>query len=56
MIAEGLANGTTTLPTTENIIEWTRMVINGLPAYKIEQNAWRHGQYPWFPPAHKNQQ
>ena len=50
MIAEGLANGTTSPPTRENIVEWTRIATNSLPAQMI-QNAWRHGQYSWFPPA-----
>jgi hypothetical protein len=50
MIAEGLANGTTFPPTRENIVEWTRIATNSLPAQMI-QNAWRHGQYSWFPPA-----
>ncbi len=30
MITEGLANGTTSPPTRENITEWTPIVINGL--------------------------
>jgi ribosomal protein L12E/L44/L45/RPP1/RPP2 len=50
MIAEGLANGTTSPPTRENIIEWTRIATNHLPEQMV-QNAWRHGQYSWFPPA-----
>jgi hypothetical protein len=50
MIAEGLANGTASPPTRQNIIEWTRIAINSLPAQMI-QNAWRHGVYSWFPVA-----
>ncbi len=50
MIAEGLANGTTSPPTRENIIEWTRIATNSMPSQMIK-NAWRHGQYSWFPPA-----
>jgi hypothetical protein len=50
MIAEGLANGTTSPPTRQNIIEWTRIAMNSLPAQMI-QNAWRHGVYSWFPVA-----
>ena len=43
MIAEGLANGTTSPPTRENISEWTRIATNDLPEQMV-QNAWRHGQ------------
>ena len=50
MIAEGSANGTTSLPTREIIIEWTWIVTNDLPEQMV-QNAWRHGQYSLFPPA-----
>ena len=50
MIAEGLENGTTSLPTRENIIEWTRIATNSMPSQMIK-NAWRHGKYSWFPPA-----
>ncbi len=50
MIAEGLANGTTSPPTREKIIEWTWIATNDLPEH-MAQNAWRHGQYSWFPPA-----
>ena len=50
IIAEGLANGTTSPPTRENITDWTRIATNSLPAQMI-RNAWRHGQYSWFPPA-----
>ena len=35
---------------SENIIEWTRIATNSMPA-QIVRNAWRHGQYSWFPPA-----
>ena len=50
MISEGFANGMTSSPTRENIIEWTRVAMNSMPAQMI-QNAWRHGQYSWFSPA-----
>ncbi|KAI2512695.1 pogo transposable element with KRAB domain [Fragilaria crotonensis] len=50
MIAEGLANGTTSPPTRENIIEWTRIATNSMPSQMIK-NAWRHGEYSWFPQA-----
>jgi hypothetical protein len=50
MIAEGLANGTTSPPTRENIIEWTPIATKDLPEQMV-QNAWKHGQYSWFPPA-----
>ncbi len=50
MLTEGLAYGTTSPPTRENILEWTRIAVNDLPEQMV-QNAWRHGQYSWFPPA-----
>jgi hypothetical protein len=50
MITEGLANGTTSPPTRENIIEWIQIATNYLLEQMV-QNAWRHGQYSWFPPA-----
>jgi DDE superfamily endonuclease len=49
MIAEGLANGTTSPPTREHIVAWVRTAMNNLPAQMI-RNAWRHGQYSWFLP------
>jgi hypothetical protein len=36
MIAEGLANSTTSPPTRENIIEWTRIATNGLPEQMVQ--------------------
>lgn len=50
MIAEGLANGTTSLPTREDIVRWTRYAKANLSS-QIVKNAWRHGDYSWFPPA-----
>jgi hypothetical protein len=50
MIAQGLANGTTSLTTRENIIEWTRIATNDPPEQMV-QNAWRQSQYSWFSPA-----
>jgi hypothetical protein len=49
MIAEGLANGTTSPPTREHIVAWVQTAMNNLPAQMI-RNAWRHGQYSWFLP------
>ena len=43
MIAEGLANGTTSPPTRQDITEWTRTAANSLPKQMI-RNTWRHGQ------------
>ena len=34
MIAEGLVNSTTSPPTRENIIEWTQIATNSMPAQK----------------------
>jgi hypothetical protein len=37
MIAEGLANGMTSLLTRENIIEWTRIATNNLPEQMVQR-------------------
>ena len=50
MIDEGLANGTTSPPTRENIVQWTRYAVANISS-EIVKNAWRHGDYSWFPPA-----
>jgi hypothetical protein len=48
MIEEGLRNGTTSPPTREHIVRWTQHASNTLPPEMI-RNAWRHGDYTWFP-------
>jgi hypothetical protein len=48
MIEEGLASGTTSPPSREDIVQWTRRASNNLPPEMI-RNAWRHGDYTWFP-------
>ena len=51
MVDEGLAHGTTSPPTRENIVvQWTRNAVANI-ASEILNNAWRHGDYSWFPPA-----
>ena len=49
MIDEGLTNGTTSPPTRENIVQWSRFAIANIST-QIVKNAWRHGDYSWFPP------
>jgi hypothetical protein len=48
MIDEGLVNGTTSPPTREDIVRWTRNAHANLPSQMVK-NAWRHGDYSWFP-------
>ena len=48
MINEGLLTGTTTPPTRGHIVHWTLNAMNGM-SHDIVYNAWRHGQYTWFP-------
>ena len=48
MIEEGLTNGTTAPPTKEHIVRCTQHTSNTLPP-EIIRNAWRHGNYTWFP-------
>ena len=51
MIDDGLARGTTSPPTRENIVQWTRYAVANISS-EIDKNAWRrHGDYSWFPPA-----
>jgi hypothetical protein len=42
MSEEGLANGTTYLPTREDIVQWTQYAVANLSS-QILKNAWRHG-------------
>jgi transposase len=48
MVQEGLETGTTAPPKRQDIVGWVRTATNSLPAQMI-RNAWRHGQYSWFP-------
>ena len=48
MIEEGLANGTMSPPSREDIVRWTRYATVNLPS-QIVRNAWKHGNYLWFP-------
>ena len=48
MVQEGLETGTTAPPKRQHIVGWVRTATNSLPAQMI-RNAWRHGQYSWFP-------
>jgi transposase len=50
MVDEGLAHGTTSPPTRENIVQWARNAVANISS-EIVKNAWRHGDYSWFPPA-----
>ena len=52
IIEEGLANGLTSPPTREDIVQWTQYATVNLPS-QIVRNAWRHGNYSWFPTAGK---
>ncbi len=48
MIEEGQTSGTTSPPLPEDIVRWTQHVPNTLLTAMI-CNAWRHGDYTWFP-------
>ncbi|KAI2495737.1 pogo transposable element with KRAB domain [Fragilaria crotonensis] len=48
MIAEGLVHGTTSPPSRLDICRWTLVAFQKLPEQMI-RNAWRHGEYTWFP-------
>jgi hypothetical protein len=48
MIEEELSSGTTSPPSREDIVQWTQHASNNLPPAMI-RNAWRHGDYTWFP-------
>ena len=50
MINEGMLTGTTSPPTRGDIVQWTLNAMNGM-SHNIVFNAWRHGQYTWFPTA-----
>lgn len=48
MINEGLQHGTTSPPSRNDIAQWTTAAMETLPK-EIVKNAWRHGEYTWFP-------
>jgi hypothetical protein len=48
MINEGILTGTTSPPTRGGIVQWTLNAMNDM-SHNIVFNAWRHGQYTWFP-------
>ena len=48
MVAEGIIHGTTSPPTREKIAEWAIAAKLALTEECIK-NAWRHGDYSWFP-------
>ena len=48
MISEGIIHGTTSPPTREKIAEWAIHAKSSLTEQCIK-NAWRHGDYSWFP-------
>ncbi len=47
-IDEGVLTGTTSSPSRADIVQWTLNAANNLPQ-NIVFNAWRHGDYTWFP-------
>ena len=48
MVAEGIIHGTTSPLMREKIAEWAISAKSSLTEECI-QNAWRHGDYSWFP-------
>ena len=48
MVAEGIIHGTTSPPTREKIAEWAIYAKLSLTGQYIK-NAWRLGDYSWFP-------
>ena len=53
MLIEGIQNGTTTPPTRRHIAQWSVTALSSLST-KIVKNAWRHGEYSWFPNHNNN--
>ena len=53
MFAEGIIHGTTSPPTRKHIAEWAIHANNTLAETTIK-NAWRHGNYSWFPQQNSN--
>ena len=48
MISEGMAEGTTAPPSCEQIVNWVKYANETMSEVNIH-NAWKHGQYSWFP-------
>ena len=48
MISEGMVKGTTFPPTHEQIENWAKYGNETMSEVNI-RNAWKHGQYSWFP-------
>ena len=48
MISEGMVEGTTSPPSHEQIVNWAKYANETMSEGNI-RNAWKHGQYSWFP-------
>ena len=48
MISKGMVERTTSPPTCEQIVNWAKYTNETISAVNIG-NAWKHGQYSWFP-------
>ena len=48
MISEGMVEGTTSPPSREQIVNWAKYANETMSEVNIH-NAWKHGQYSWFP-------
>jgi len=48
MVQEGIVHGTTSPPSREDVSKWSVAAMQSLPE-RIVRNAWRHGDYTWFP-------
>ena len=48
MISEQMVEGTTSPPTREQIVNWSKYANETMSEVNIH-NAWKHGQYSWFP-------
>ena len=48
MISEGMVKGTTSPPSREQIVNWAKYANESMSEVNIH-NAWKHGQYSWFP-------
>jgi hypothetical protein len=48
MVVEGIAHGTTSPPTRDDIAKWSLAAMQTRPE-QLVRNTWRHGVYSWFP-------
>ena len=48
MIQEGIVHGTTSPPSRDDVSKWLVAAMRTLPE-QLVRNAWRHGDYSWFP-------